>query len=460
MDRDWTWDGLQDPSFTVVRDGNPNPVGYLNVRQTVSLSAAAQPVQRNFTRLIFFDAVDPNPPASPPGQFPVAPAVNWSIAPNLVTGLTTPDPLKSLSITLPKAVRPTQTPAIASAGIALSSYQPSADYSSTAPRQRSLWIEFEEPPADPADGYFARALAYGPDPLLAFGPTTSPDAIAQDVTEPPLSLDPEPMRLITPGQTADTSGLDAMTQLVRALTPPGQAPRHFLLPLPSGVADDDPQLFGFWTYELRFGHAGQGLVNWSTAQARYGRPLRVTGVQHPAPQLNVMLSRTSTGIQAVAPFATPVLNGKKTFTFFQPYTKLWALLYAQVTQADGASQRNVLLLTERLDPLPGQLVDANGQTGPSVTRDVYGSGLFSQKDDPKFGKTGIETVLNALLLPLNSPLSVLAVELLPSNGPFDRPVNQPGAPASDPQGLGPLDNHLGNQRILRTSPLIAVPPVC
>jgi hypothetical protein len=31
----------------------------------------------------------------------------------------------------------------------------------------------------------------------------------------------------------------------------------------------------------------------------------------------------------------------------QPYTNLWALLYAQVTQADGASQRNVLLLTER-----------------------------------------------------------------------------------------------------------------
>src|SRR5262249_16471790 len=153
-----------------------------------------------------------------------------------------------------------------------------------------------------------------------------------------------------------------------------------------------------------------------------GRPLRVTGVQHPAPQLSVMLSRTSAGIQTIAPFATPVLNGKKTFTFFQPYTKLWALLYAQVTQADGASERNVLLLTERLDPLPGQPVDPNGQTGPSVTRDVFGAGLFSQQDDAKLGKTGIETVLNALLLPLNSPLSVLAVELLPTNGRFDRPV--------------------------------------
>jgi hypothetical protein len=112
-----------------------------------------------------------------------------------------------------------------------------------------------------------------------------------------------------------------------------------------------------------------------------------------------------------------VLNGKKTFTFLQPYTKLWALLYAQVTQADGASQRNVLLLTERLDPIPSQIVDPSGQTGSSVTRDVYGVGVFSQQDDPNLGKTGIETVLNALLLPRNSPLSVLAVELLPTNGP-------------------------------------------
>jgi hypothetical protein len=458
LDRDWTWDGLLDPSFTVSRDGNPNPVGYLNVRQTVGASAVTAPVDRSFTRLVFFDAVDPNPPASPPGQFPVAPTVTWSVVPSLVTGLTTPDPPKNLSITLPKAVRPTQTPTIASAGFALSPYQPSPDYSSTAPRQRSLWIEFEEPPNDPADTYFARVLAYGPDPLLAFGPATSPDALAQDIGEPPISVDSEPMRLITPGQTADKSGLDAMVQLIPANTPPNVKPRHFLLALPAGVADDDPQLFGFWTYEFRVGHAGDGLVNWSTAQARYGRPLRVTGVQHPAPQLKCMVSRSNTGIQAIAPFATPVLNGKKTFSFFQPYTKLWALLYAQVTQADGAAQRNVLLLTERLDPLLRQITNPNGQTGPSVTRDVYGVGVFSQQDDKSTGKTGIETVLNALLLPLNSPLSVLAVELLPTNGPFDRPggLTAPG----DPQGLGPLDNNLGFQRILRTSPLIAVPAIC
>ena len=135
------------------------------------------------------------------------------------------------------------------------------------------------------------------------------------------------------------------------------------------------------------------------------------------------------------------------------------LLYAQVTQADRASKHNVLLLTERLDPLPRAGGRPNGQTGSSVTHDIFGVGRFSQKDEPQFSRTGIESVLTALLLPLNLPLSVLAVELLPTNGPFDRPTGGAAEPPQDPQGLGPLDNNLGQQRILRTSPLIAVPPI-
>lgn len=457
LNRDWTWDGLQDPGFSVLRDGNPNPVGYFNVRQTVSAPAIAGSPQRDSTRLVFFDAVDPNPA---PGKFPEALSVEWTVTPNLAAGLTTPDLPKNLVVTLPKAARPAQTPVIASAGIALSPYQPAPDYSSTAPRKRALWLEFDGPAADPADAYFARVLEYGPDPLLAYGPTTTPNDITGELQDPPIPLDPEPIRIITPGQTADIAGLDAMTQLVAAQVPPGEKPRHFLLPLPPGVTEDSPELFGFWTYELRLGHAGSGTANWSTAQARYGRPLRVTGVQHAAPALKCLVSRGTAGVRAIAPFATPVLNGRKTFSFFQPYTKIWVLLYAQVTQADGASRRNILLLTERADPLQEQVVDPNGATGPSVTRDVYGVALFSQKDDQALGKTGIETALNSLLLPLNSPLSLLAVELLPTNGPFDRPTGGVVAPPQDPQGIGPLDNFLGNQRILRTSPLVAVPPIC
>jgi hypothetical protein len=118
-----------------------------------------------------------------------------------------------------------------------------------------------------------------------------------------------------------------MTQLVPALAQlgPGGKPepvRHFLLPIPPGITPDSPELFGFWTYELRVGHAGTGLSNWSTAQARFGRPLRVTGVQHPAPVLKCLVSRGPDGVRASAPFATPVLNGQRQFSFGQPWTKM------------------------------------------------------------------------------------------------------------------------------------------
>ena len=56
VNRDWTWDGFQDPALTILRDTDPNPVGYLNVRQTVANSAVAQTPQRDSMRLIFFDA--------------------------------------------------------------------------------------------------------------------------------------------------------------------------------------------------------------------------------------------------------------------------------------------------------------------------------------------------------------------------------------------------------------------
>ena len=39
------------------------------------------------------------------------------------------------------------------------------------------------------------------------------------------------------------------------------------------------ELFGMFAYEIRVGHQKR----WSTAQARFGPPLRVAGVQHPAP---------------------------------------------------------------------------------------------------------------------------------------------------------------------------------
>jgi hypothetical protein len=90
-----------------------------------------------------------------------------------------------------------------------------------------------------------------------------------DSVELPLPIDPAPVRRIFSGQSADQSGLDAMTQLVPAEpVGVGKSGRFFLLPLPPNVNPDDPSLFRFWTYEFRVGHTEM----WSTAQGRYGLP--------------------------------------------------------------------------------------------------------------------------------------------------------------------------------------------
>jgi hypothetical protein len=196
---------------------------------------------------------------------------------------------KTCTITVPIARPPRDLPAIASVGIARPVVaEPAADgsYASTPPMPKSLWIEFEEPLVvnrkQPDQGlkYFGRVLGYGPDPLIT--PLQSIPWFGK-FPEPPLPVDPEWIRVIHPGQSADRAGYDAMTELVPAeAASPGESIRHWLLPLPPGVDADSPALFGFWTYELRVGYGGD---HWTTARARFGRALRVTGVQHPAPEI-------------------------------------------------------------------------------------------------------------------------------------------------------------------------------
>ncbi len=223
-----------------------------------------------------------------------------------------PDPLR-VEIHLPIAAPPVQTPRLVSAG-ALSPYERSADYASTQPRERMLWLEFDAPPENPDDDYFARVLSYAPDPMLTRGlPVTNPP-------EPPLPIDPEPIRVIRPGQSDDRAGLGAMQRLL-----PTVSPRHFLLPRPPGLSDDARELFGFFCYELRLGH----VRGWSTVRARFGPPLRVTGVQHPAPTLACQAFRVQEAVQASALHATPVFEGRN-LTPRVPATVIWLLLYAQV----------------------------------------------------------------------------------------------------------------------------------
>jgi hypothetical protein len=485
MDRDWTWDGLAERGVEVRRDGQV--VG--SIRMPPGLSASVLPVRAaeelRRTRLIFFDSIDPNPLGDAHPR-PLTPL--WQIRPSFkVAGLeqTLPgnDEASSrltLDMTLPVTTAPYQMPKIVSAGIALSPYEPADDYSSTAPRRRALWLEFAEAPKDSKDSYFCRVLAYGPDPMLGVmpvAPLVFPSLpTLPDPPDLPLALDPELIRVITPGMRNDQAGLGAMQPMIKA----DGSNRHYLVPLPPGLSEDALELFGFWTYEVRVGHKEE---LWSTAQARYGRPLRLTGLQHPAPPLACHVFRRAkaqpesptpadpgtshrnpVGVFVAAPYATPVLGGASLLNLrVDPVTELWFLLYAQVTTADGTAHRNVLLAHRQADRPPGAWAWEQGSDLPvtlmpplkalwedirasdpqlealwlrSKTREPVGNAFFSEEE--------ICSLLSKLGLPVDAPLSVVAVEFRWRGG--------------DP--IDPLQGGLGWQRILRASPLTPTPPPC
>ena len=138
--------------------------------------------------------------------------------------------------------------------------------------------------------------------------------------------------------------------------------------------------------------------------------------------------RTSESILAAAPFATPVFAGRSMLPPF-PATQIWLLLYAQVLQADGKDYRNILLGRRRGSFREQKIVTR-------VETDLSASGQWAEAE--------IATALDAYGLPRGSPLSVLAVELLPEV-----------EPPADPLGAS-----LGEVRILRTSPLVKLTGVC
>ncbi|MDQ6916328.1 MAG: DUF2163 domain-containing protein [Pseudomonadota bacterium] len=514
--RDWTWDGCEDRSFEIRRSDAAAPapaafgtIGEIRLPFVVSQPAAQGNADvgteaRTRTRLVFFDAVDPNPGD---GKFPEILTPTWRLEPRLRGGAAANGAAQAqkMSLRLPVAVSPRQTPKLVSAGIALSDYVHDDGYRSTAPRRRVLWFEFDEPVADPNDALFARVLAYGPDPLLSgaithlllpvpdvpIGATSWLQIIESLLPTPPkppdLAIDPEPMRVIVPDQPEDSSGLDAMIAMRAANPPAGETKaRHFIVPLPPGIDSDMPELFGFWTYELRIGHH----AIWSTAQARFGRPLVVKGVQHPAPVLSVAAMRVRPSpkdpasspprIVVVAPHATAVFEHRRLTqpAAGDPRTRIWVLLYAQVTQADRATRRNVLVARAPAIARVTQAVPGIPPSPPSA-RDVIGVAHFD------------EQVINARLaemaLPADAPLSVVAVELLPGDHlsmlkvPLgDREifylVDTPEIPAGtlDARGAAafasvniatsdPLGAELGSiasRRILRCSPLTPVAPAC
>jgi hypothetical protein len=496
LDRDWTWSGLAQSGagqvgfqFLGATAPAPNEVvpaepalavlGQVNLPNVVSSLAVQQgaPDQRDSTLIVFFSTIDST---VAPGQFPTPTEGFYQLQATLTGSPTTPVELWSGQIMVPITSNPQQIPQLVSAGIAESPYIAAPDYSSTTQRQRALWLEFSAPPTDPNDSYFVRVMNYGPDPLLISEPTDL--ASAQDT---PIALDPEPIRTITPDSANDEAGLAAMTKAI----PSPASPVHFLVPLPGTISPSALDLFGFWTYELRCGH-----LQWSTAQGRFGRPLRIAGVQHPCPPLTVDVERIVTTpsaggavqpcISATADLAQTVLNGQSLTSPFAPQTQIWFLLYAQLQRADGQAYRNLLL--SKLQGIP-----------PSPTQ-TYASALQQQSIPvtAAFSQASIDDILSDLRLPGNTPLSVLAVELFNREDLVIR-EEQPQAEIALPHGSSaaaltagapataetaassevttatatqvqtraevindPLGQQLGSQRILRVSPLTPVRAIC
>ena len=427
LDRDWTWEGLNHVGFHIERSGNADPggprqVGEWEVIQTASLQALQDP-RRTYTRLVFLDAVEPQwaplAPGQPPGvKFPDLVNLNYSVEPRLTAAPVPADVPLTMSVNLPVTTPPAQVPRITAAGLALSEYRRNDAYSATEPRRRYLWLEFEEPPADPNDAYFIRMLGYAPDILLSDhrGETLVPPE------ESPLAIDPELVRVITPGQSDDSAGLNAMTPLL-----PGSSPLHFLVPLPPGLTAESPEMFGFFTYELRVGHANI----WSTAQGRFGRALRSTGVQHPAPTLFCTATRDENVLLVEAPYAIAVFNGKN-ITANPPRTQIWALLYAQVRQADDKDWRNVLLDDRQLRVRP-----RGRQSELFSTKYLPLESGFENRDAPVVGITGWENseiaqMLRALGLPGDANLSLLCVEMMPTMSALTGRQDGAGLAANDP----------------------------
>jgi hypothetical protein len=523
LERDWTWTGLTAGGLTILRGGPTDTettamsVGAVTIPPVLGTSATtrATGLDRSRTRIIFLDAVDPHEPTT--SGFPESLQHRWFVKPNRTPAgppvlptppapvyKTPPLPLTGtdfadapLDLRLPIAIPPTQVPAIASVGLALSPYQVGPLYSSTGARQRALWIELTEAIDNTnGDALFARVLSHGADPILyAATAQVVPDA------NPPLPLDPELVRQIIPSDTDDRAGLNAMQQLIPA---PGSA-KHFMLPLPPGMSADDPELFGFWTYELRVGHSGKpgDLRWWSTANGRFGSALRVVGVQHPAPGLvchpgrvNVAAAKSAAILKAItapaspfafqqvlapllgnvtaaggtpsliiatASYASPVLNGTPlTKPSDAPLTTMWFLIYAQAVQADGTSMRNVLIAAEpgvfvtrklgTIDPVLEPYFDSlvkNAATG----RDRISVAAFHQSQ--------VEAILSEVHLPASAPLSMIAVEMLRAGTgqQVGAAGSVPMAPPRPTDGNQPVVNYPFG-RILRVSPLATVAAFC
>jgi hypothetical protein len=551
VNRDWTWDALEDVSFKIARykkflhdaDAQAEDLNYqefkneysyagdIEIKHTVSFEAL-QPdnfgiINRDHTTLIFIDAIEPKTGVAKNAagdlKFPDELIVDYGIIPQFKKNHGSEADkamIKADELQLPTTVNPVQIPKLVSAGIAFSPYLKAGKYQSTEARRKYLWLEFEEPVHDPNDTLFCRMLAYSPDQLIS---NNHPELLIAP-EESPLSIDPEFIRRITPGESDDMAGISAMQPMEKAT----DSDVHYLLPIPPGMHSESLELFGFFTYEFRIGHghwSDRDYNLWSTAQARFGRPLRVTGMQHPAPTLLCAVNRNEEILWVNAPYAQAVFNGKNV-TSKPPRTQLWCLLYTQVKQADGKAYRNILLDEKRMqagttffNPTVEEthefslfrerittdikIVDIKKDPILSIDPSLLNAGAIKaiEKDEQPYAlavweNAEIIQILELLGLPTDGPLSVLVVEVFgnitsfrehltdleipgirsrisetfQAQGFSETHVNQLNEQADVSANVQQtmmmntqdysLSNNLGNFRILRTSPLTEVPFVC
>ncbi len=427
IDRDWTWRGAGSPTLVVNRTvalpdamgavSESVNVGTIELMNTINVQATRKP-NRSFMRMVFIDAL---PPRMGPDGFPYETVVTYTVRLQLEGG---GGVTQSVETRLPITTPPTQVPEVVAAGIALTPYAHDADYASTASRTKRLWLEFKEPLADQRDAWFVKPLTSTPDPMLLPGVEPVADPIVVDGA----ALDPELVRVITPGQVEDLAGLSTM----QPLEPSATSNRHFLLPLPPNTDPGSPELFSFYTYEIRAGH-DRGPASdplWSTAQGRFGEALILEGVQHPAPELTCsVIAEPEGAIRVRAPYAAPYVGLRRVLPK-RPNTEIWIVLYARVVQADANTKRNIQIDLRRLQ-IPRE---HRGATTPLF---VEGEVEWSSAD--------VLAALDLAGLAEDTPISVLAVELLP----------EPNSSFADPLG-----GDLGQVRILRTSPLSPVERDC
>jgi len=453
LDRDWMWDALKTDSFIVRRTKgfthDPQPeeenaeAGRIRMIRTASFESLDNP-QRNSTQIVFIDAVEPKKePQNGNPSFPDIIDLAYTLEPRFKSGHATErDEPETVGLTLPITTPPAQIPKIVSAGYALSPYKRDEKYENSESRKRFLWIEFAEPVEDPQDIYFARVLANVPDQLIS----NNHPSLFVGPQEPPLPVDPEQIRIITQASSNDLAGLNAMQPMVKSTT----SDVHYLLPIPPGLHANSDEMFGFFTYEFRVGHFERPPVNpgeepekvWTTAQGRFGRRLKSNGIQHPAPALTCMPNRDKDKLWVTAPYAVAVHKGKNV-TADTPRTELWALLYAQVKQADNNDYRNILLddrpldwrvqienekevnVFEKYNSDQLQLLNKitvktlKGQTTISQTDNFLKLVDFTKKNksSTKYGTTfwtnnEVSQLLSVYGLPKHSSLSIVVVETL------------------------------------------------